>query len=44
MMSSRLRAQEFLVGDFEGMVDKGDAKLEKVNKGDEGIKHTVADL
>ena len=44
MISSRLRAQEFLVGDFEGMADEGDAELEKVNKGEEGIAATVAKL
>ena len=44
MMSNRLRAQEFLVGDFEGMVDEGDAELEKVNKGEEGIAARVAEL
>ena len=44
IMSSRLRAQEFLVGDFEGMADEGDAELEKVNKGEEGIAATVAEL
>ena len=44
MMSSRLRAQEFLVSDFEGMADEGDAELEKVNKGEEGILARVAEL
>ena len=44
IMSSRLRAQEFLVSDFEGMADEGDVELEKINKGEEGIVARVAEL
>lgn len=43
-MTSRLRAQEYLVSDFKGMAGEGDAELEKVSKCEEGIVSTVAEL
>ena len=44
VMNSRLRAQEFIVSDFEGMAAEGDAELEKINKGEEVIVARVFEL